>query len=191
MNIASQAMPCAPENDCWKHPSTQSTDTPCGDRSPRSPEAKRTPSGRQTRGRLVFAVRKGCPCIDTRLHNPFRPEASGQEGRGRGAAATGASAPRLDASARAAQERISPYRAVMPPPIAGWRQPAIRNIGPNRLQRHGFWPHPVRAALPAAYAGDCKAVFHDDVGSAVEQQVRSLPVAGSNPARHPLDSSAG
>jgi hypothetical protein len=62
----------------------------------------------------------------------------------------------------------------------------------SRPQRHGLKPHPVRTALPAAYAGAWKAVFHnDDVGSAVEQQVRSLSVAGSNPARQLLDSSDG
>ena len=47
-----------------------------GDRSPRSPEATRTPSGSSTRGRFVSGVRKGIHhTIKTRLHRA--PEASG------------------------------------------------------------------------------------------------------------------
>ena len=47
-----------------------------GDRSPRSPEATRTPSGSSTRGRFVFGVRaREIHTIKTRLHRA--PEASG------------------------------------------------------------------------------------------------------------------
>lgn len=61
---------------------------------------------------------------------------------------------------------------------------------PRALSGAGFQARPVRAALPAAYAEACEEVFHDDVGSEVERQ-RKLQVAGSNPARQPLDSSEG
>lgn len=80
-----QACFCVTNGPVWQ-PSSDNRLIPCGDRSPRSPEATRTPSGRHARGRFAFAVRRGCSCIEPGLRNPFRPEASGQpwprQGRG-------------------------------------------------------------------------------------------------------------
>jgi hypothetical protein len=83
-NIAVLACSCVANGLHWTTASNRLI--PSGDRSPRSPEVTRTPSGRQTRGRFVFGVCKGYPCIEPRLRNSFRPEASGclQPKQGRG-----------------------------------------------------------------------------------------------------------
>lgn len=94
--------------------------------------------------------------------------------RSRGAAATGACALRPDASARAVRETGTHRSGINAHTYCRLAAAGNQEHRTNRPQRHGLKPHPVRAALPAAYAGACKAVFHhDDVGSAVEQQARA------------------
>ena|GEM_PF-4221148 len=168
-NIAVLACSCAANGLHWTTASNRLI--PSGDRSPRSPEVTRTPSGRQTRGRFVFGVCKGYPCIERRLRNSFRPEASGclrpKQGRGcdrRKCAASrcfGAGCAKTDTN-RLGLKAHTYCRLT----AAGNQEHRT-----NRPQRRGLKSHPVRTALPAAYAGVCKAVFHnDDVSSAVEQQ---------------------
>ena len=172
-----QACFCLANGPVWQ-PSSDNRLIPCGDRSPRSPEATRTPSGRHARGRFAFAVRRGCACIELGLRNPFRPEASGQPWPRQGRGCDG----RLGAASRCFGAGCAgngpPCIGRLPTPIAGWRQPAIGNIEPTGSSGMGSSPSGARGSA-VAYAGVGQAVFHnDDVGSAVEQQPRGcrLPV---------------
>ena len=127
------------------------TDSACGDRSPRSPEATRTPSGRQPRGRFVFGVRKGIHESTNVYGVRFALKHPAATSRGRGAAATGTCALRPDASARAVRETDSrngtseaKVAARLSTRIAGWRQPAIRSIEPTGSR--GMGSSPIRCA---------------------------------------------
>lgn len=143
-------------------------------------------------GAFCFWRLQGIPMYRTTLRNPFRPEASGwtQPRQGRGCDRRMCAASRCFGAGCAGtdiHESGSDARTYCRLAAAGNQEHRT-----DRPQRHGLKPHPVRAAMPPAYAGACRAVFHnDDVGSEAERQVHSLQVAGSNPARQPLDSSDG
>ncbi len=67
----------------------------------------------------------------------------------------------------------------------------IRSIDRTVSSGTGSYARPVRAALPLAYARKRERVFRDDVSSEARVTKHDFVVAGSNPARQPLDSSDG
>ena len=148
-----------------------------GDRSPRSPEATRTPSGSSTRGRFVFGARKRKPtrskrdCIALPKHPDSADPRQGNPRRRK-------DAPCLDASARAAsgcnRTRIGVFDVMS--------EALMRNIDERSTA--------VRACMPVRCARRCRGVCRgsgegvprSDVSSVVEQQAL-LQVTGSNPVR--------
>ena len=143
-------------------------------------------------GAFCFGVRRRCACIEPPCRNSLRPEASGSCSRGRGTAADR----RMCAASRCFgagcvrigfhTNRVFTTRTYARLATAGHTEHQPQGLSAARVPK----TRPVRAALPAAYAGACGEMFRDDVGSVVERQ-RKLQVAGSNPARQPLDSSDG
>ena len=148
-----------------------------GDRSPRSPEATRTPSGSSTRGRFRFGAR-------TKEYTRSNAIASRSRSirtllvRGRETPRRRKDAPCLDASARAAsgcnRTRIGVFDVMS--------EALMRNIDERSTA--------VRACMPVRCARRCRGVCRgsgegvprSDVSSVVEQQAL-LQVTGSNPVR--------
>jgi hypothetical protein len=118
------------------------------------------------------------------------PGAAMLRARGRGAAATGACAPRGDASTRAARGWVCN--------ALGARRPQGLPVGDSRQYGTSIeHATAVRLAMPSgarglavAYAEAWEKVFRED-GSSEAEQRRKPSATGSNPVRPPLDSSDG
>lgn len=157
-----------------------------GDRSPRSPEATRTPSGSSTRGRFVSGVRKGIHhTIKTRLHRA--PEASGHCWPEAGKRREGAGMRRAWMLRHGRQADAVAHGLALSIHVGG-ANAEHRSNGP---QRHGF-ARPVRCArrCRGVCRGSGEGVPRADESSEVEQRRKPL-ATGSNPVRPPLDSSVG
>ena len=145
-----------------------------GDRSPRSPEATRTPSGSSTRGRFVFGVRaKEIHTIKTRLHRA--PEASGHcwPEAGKPAKAQGCAVPGCFGTGG---KRMQSH--------TDWRFRRGANAEHRRTIHSGTGLHarPVRAALPWRMPGVGRRCSTTDEWPS-GQASADADYTGSNPVR--------
>lgn len=168
-----------------------------GDRPPRSPEERERPRVASPGGVLFLAFAEDAHASNglhsIRQGNPGFPPWSIRvarlRARGRGAAATGACALRGDAPTRAAFGWNNEIGCHAPTRIAGWRQPAMRNILEHVSAARAFVPSGARGAA-VAYAEAWNRVFRNDDGRVVRHR-RRRRLHRFDSGTSPLDSSVG